>query len=237
MDFVQKVKQDEEVKALIASSGEALKAMNYTEHGLRHANYVSKTAGKVLAELQFDKKDVDLAIIAGYLHDIGNAINRTNHGTTSAILAYGILKRIGLPLADINRVISAIGNHEEQTGSIVNDLTAALVIADKSDAHRTRVLRENFDPNDIHDRVNFSIKKSYVSVDRENSAINSMIYMDSSSSVMDYLKIYLSRIVMSEKAAHFLNCSFNLYINDVLINSPKHIGAVQMKEIMEKNEE
>lgn len=237
MDLLQQIKQDEEVKALISASDDVLKAMNYTEHGLRHANYVSRTAGKILFELRHDKREVELATVAGYLHDVGNTVNRMHHGQTSAIFAYGILKRLGVPYTDINKVTSAIGNHEEQTGSIVNNVTAALVIADKSDAHRTRVLRETFDPNDIHDRVNFSIKKSYVSVDRENSAINSKIYMDNTSSVMEYLKIYLDRIVMSEKASHFLGCSFNLYINDVLINSPKPIGAVKMKKIMEQADE
>ena len=237
MDLLQKVKQDEEVKALIEASGAVLKSMNYTEHGLRHANYVSRTAGKILFELRYDKREVELATVAGYMHDIGNSINRTHHGQTSALLTYDILKRLNVPFSDISKVTSAIGNHEEQSGFIVNSVTAALVIADKSDAHRTRVTRETYDPNDIHDRVNFSIKKSYVSIDREKSAINSKIYMDNSSSVMEYLKIYIDRIVMSEKAAHFLNCSFNLYINDVLINSPKHIGATQMKKILEEVEE
>ncbi len=232
MELLQKIKQDEEIKKLISSSGEVLRAMNYTEHGLRHSTYVSNVAGDILKKLGYDEKEIELAMIAGYLHDIGNAINRTNHGITSAIMAYDLLKKFDLSYEDINKITAAIGNHEENIGSIVNTLTAALVIADKSDAHRTRVLRENFDPGDIHDRVNFSIKKSFVDVDKDNNAIMSKIYMNNSSSVMEYLKIYLSRIVMSEKAAQFLGCSFKLYINDVLINSPKHIGEVQMKKII-----
>lgn len=237
MELLQKIKQDDEVKALINSSGEVLRAMNYTEHGARHATYVSNTAGKVLKSLGYNDHDVECAMIAGYLHDVGNTINRMHHGITSAVIVYDILKRFNMSYEDINAIVAAIGNHEEEIGYIVNTLTAALVIADKSDAHKTRVLRENFNPQDIHDRVNFSIKKSYVEVDKENNAIMSKIYMNNSSSVMEYLKIYLSRIVMSEKAAHFLGCAFKLYINDVLINSPKHIGETQMKKIIEEIED
>lgn len=234
MLYLQKIKQDEEVKSLISASGEVLRAMNYTEHGLRHATYVSNTAGKVLSALGYDEGEVELAMIAGYLHDVGNMINRSNHGVISATIVYDLLKRIGLPIESVTKVVTAIGNHEEEIGYIVSTITAALVIADKSDAHRTRVLRNSFDPNDIHDRVNFSIKKSFVEVDKENAIISSRIYMDNSSSVMDYLKIYLKRISMSEKAAQFLNCTFKLYINDVLINSPKHIGTVKMNRIIKE---
>lgn len=223
MELLDKVKKDREITQLIESSGGVLKAMSYTEHGLRHATYVSNTAGKVLSALGYSEKDVELAMIAGFLHDVGNVVNRRNHGSTSAILVYGILLRLGFDYSDVNTVVTAIGNHEECIGEIVSPTTAALVIADKSDAHRTRVTRQTYDPADIHDRVNFSIKKSFVSVDKKNSVISSKIYMNSSSSVMEYLKIYIDRIVMSEKAAHYLGCEFRLYINDVLINSPKEI--------------
>ena len=224
MEWLDKVKADEEIKQLIESSGGVLKAMSYTEHGLRHATYVSNTSGKILAELGYSEHDVELAMIAGFLHDVGNVVNRRNHGSTSAILIYGILKRLGLSYVDVNTVVTAVGNHEEFIGEIVSPTTAALVIADKSDAHRTRVTRQTYDPKDIHDRVNFSIKKSFVTVDKEKSIISSRIYMNRSSSVMEYLKIYIDRIVMSEKAANYLGCEFRLYINDVLINSPKEMA-------------
>ena len=234
MKFIDKVVRDEEIASFITASGEALKAMQYTEHGKRHASYVSSTAGRILRELGYGEQDIDLARVAGYVHDIGNSINRRDHGVTSATLAYPILKRLGMDTESALKVITAIGNHEEEIGSIVSDITAALVIADKADAHRTRVLRDKFDPDDIHDRVNFSIRKSFVRVDKVNKVIESKIYMDSSSSVMDYLKIYLKRIVMSEKAAHYLGCEFSLMINDVRINSPKKITKTKLKQIIEE---
>lgn len=234
MRFIDKVVRDEEISSFITASGEALKAMQYTEHGKRHASYVSSTAGRILRELGYSEKDIDLARVAGYVHDIGNSINRRDHGVTSATLVYPILKRIGMSTDDAIKVITAIGNHEEEIGSIVSDITAALVIADKSDAHRTRVIRDKFDHEDIHDRVNFSIRKSFVRVDKANKVIESKIYMDSSSSVMDYLKIYLKRIVMSEKAAHFLGCEFALMINDVRINSPKRMTKTKLQQIIDE---
>ena len=234
MNFFEKVKRDEEINSFITASGESLRAMNYTEHGVRHASYVSHTAGKILQELGYNSEDVDLAKVAGYVHDIGNSINRKDHGVSSATFVYPMLIRLGMDVKSALKVITAVGNHEEEIGSIVSETTAALVIADKADAHRTRVLRDKFDPDDIHDRVNFSIRKSFVRVDKENKVIESKIYMDSSSSVMDYLKIYLKRIVMSEKAAHFLGCEFSLMINDVRINSPKKITKTKLQQIIEE---
>ena len=221
--MLDKIKNDPEIKQLIEASGGVLRAMSYTEHGLRHATYVSNTAGKILSELGYSEHEVEIAMVAGFLHDVGNVVNRKNHGATSAILIYGILSRLGFDYKDVTDVVTAVGNHEEQIGEIVSTATAALVIADKSDAHRTRVTRQTYDPKDIHDRVNFSIKKSFVTVDKERAVISSKIYMNRSSSVMEYLKIYIDRIVMSEKAARYLGCEFRLYINDVLINSPKEM--------------
>lgn len=234
MKFLDAVRKDSEVNALIEASGEALRQMQYTEHGMRHACYVSKNAGKILSMLGYGEEEVELAMIAGFVHDVGNAINRRDHGVTSATLIYPILKRIGLDEKSAISVVTAVGNHEEEIGSIVSVITAALVIADKADAHRTRVMRDKFDPDDIHDRVNFSIRKSYIDVDKEASTITSKIYMDNSSSVMDYLKIYLKRIVMSEKAAHFLGCQFKLMINDVLINTPNKIGERKLEQIIKE---
>ena len=221
--MLDKIKNDPEIKQLIEASGGVLRAMSYTEHGLRHATYVSNTAGKILSELGYSEHEVEIAMVAGFLHDVGNVVNRKNHGMTSAILIYGILSRLGFDYKDVTDVVTAVGNHEEQIGEIVSTATAALVIADKSDAHRTRVTRQTYDPKDIHDRVNFSIKKSFVTVDKDRAVISSNIYMNNSSSVMEYLKIYIDRIVMSEKAARYLGCEFRLYINDVLINSPKEM--------------
>jgi metal-dependent HD superfamily phosphatase/phosphodiesterase len=233
MTYFEQVKQNEELRELIDASGRFLAAMDYTEHGLRHANYVSYTAGKILSELGYSDREVDLARIAGLLHDVGNVVNRHNHGCHSATLIYPILKAIGMPMQDITTILFAIGNHEEQIGTPVDPVSSALIIADKSDAHRTRVHRYKYNPGDIHDRVNISIKKNVVEVDREKRTISSKFYMDNRSSVMEFFEIYLSRIEMSERAAEKLNCEFNLYINDVLINSPKSISKKRLEGVNE----
>ena len=224
MVTLKQIKNDEMVKALVKATDRSLDVMNYTEHGERHAGYVSRITGMILSKLGYDERTVELGYIAGYLHDIGNCINRKFHGITGANLAFDILNRMKMPPDEVAIIIGAIGNHEEEIGVPINPVSAALIIADKSDAHKTSVHKGNFNPNDIHDRVNYSIKKNVVEVDAEKKLILSKIYMDNMSSVMEYFEIYLSRIVISEKAARFLGTSFRLYINDVLINNIKEIG-------------
>lgn len=221
MITLEDVKNNPEVQALIDGADHNLRVMQYTEHGNRHISYVSGTASKILEKLGYDEHTVELAKIAGYLHDVGNSINRHTHGIIGATLVYPILKNIGMPFDDIVTVVSAIGNHEEENGTAVNCVSAAIIIADKSDAHRTRVRENEYNKDDIHDRVNYSILKNVVSVSNEKKVIASRFYMDKSSSVMEFFQIYLSRIQMSEQAAAALGCAFHLYINDVLINSPQ----------------
>lgn len=224
MVTLSEIKKNKQIQSLIEGSSRVLSAMNYTEHGLRHAGYVSNTAFNILKKLGFDDRLCELAHIAGYIHDVGNCVNRNNHGVTSALLTYPILIEMGMDYEEACIITSAVGNHEEEIGYIINEVNAALVIADKSDAHRTRVHLNAYDKNDIHDRVNYSIKKNIVVVDSINKEIASKFYMDESSSVMEYFQIYLPRIQMSEKAANFLDCTFKLYVNDVLINSPKPLS-------------
>jgi HD superfamily phosphodiesterase len=231
MITLEDLRNNKEIRSLINTSSECLNAMNYTEHGLRHSLYVSRVSSYILYKLGYDEKMQELAKIAGYIHDVGNAINRLNHGIIAATLVYPILKDLGMDYDDIGLIIAAIGNHEEEIGTIVNPLCAALVIADKSDAHRTRVRRDNYDPEDIHDRVNFAILKNLVEVDSENKIIKSKFYMNNSSSVMEYFQIYINRIIMSEKASNFLGCSFQIFINDVLINSPKAMSKQKIDKI------
>ena len=152
------------------------------------------------------------------MHDIGNAVNRKNHGLTGATLAFQLLDNMGMDMREIAVVIGAIGNHEEETGVPVGAVSAALIIADKSDAHRSRVRKDSYDSNDIHDRVNMSIKKNSLIVDRQKHVIRLVISMDQTSALIEYLQIYLSRIALSEKAAAFLGCSFELVINGATIN-------------------
>jgi len=145
------VRNNKEISLMIDGSNHVLSAMKYTEHGLRHVGYVSRTAYMILDKLGYDEKTKELAKIAGYVHDVGNMINRKDHGVTGALLIYPILKEMGMPLEDVCTVCTAVGNHEEEIGNVVNEIAAALVIADKSDAHRTRVKRINDRVDDIHD--------------------------------------------------------------------------------------
>ncbi len=220
---LENVKSNGEFRRLISGANENLEKMGYTEHGLRHVGYVSKTTANILRELGYDERTVELGEITGWIHDIGNAINRFSHGLTGATLAFQILSRMKMDVDEIATVIAAIGNHEEQNGIPVNPVSAALIIADKSDAHRSRVRKKSFDSADIHDRVNMAIKKNFLAVDANKRIIRLMIFMDPLSSTMEYLQIYLTRIVLCEKAADFLGCSFELVINGSLINSKKDV--------------
>lgn len=235
------VKANKEFCELIRVANENMGAMGYTEHGIRHVGFVSKTTSNILRELGYDDRTVELGAIAGWIHDIGNAVNRVNHGHTGAVLAFNILTRMGMDAGEIATIIGAIGNHEEQTGSPVSAISSALIIADKSDAHRSRVRRNNYDINDIHDRVNLAIIKNFITIDKENREIKLFIFMDTNTSAtMEYLQIYLSRIVLSEKASKFLGCNFELIINDAQINrkytrDPSLKLSGQEKEVSEED--
>ncbi|QNO16710.1 HD domain-containing protein [Alkalicella caledoniensis] len=189
--------------------------MGFTEHSYRHKNLVSKIASNVLERLGYSEREVELAAIAGYLHDIGNVISRYNHGQTGAMLAYDILKDLGMDPGEIATVISAIGNHEEQYGESVNNVSAALILADKSDVHRSRVRNPDVSTFDIHDRVNYGAVHSFLKVDTEERKITLELEIDQSiTTVMEYFEIFLSRMVMCRRAAEFLDASFGLVIND-----------------------
>ena len=227
------VKNNDEVKSLIQAANDNLIALCYTEHGFRHMGFVSHNTKKILEELKYDEHTQEIGQIAGYLHDVGNAVCRKNHGLTGAALVYPLLKKIGIDQKDIEIIVAAIGNHEEEYGKPVNPVSAALIIADKSDAHRTRVHMKVFDKDDIHDRVNYAIKKNRVTVSNERKEIASRFYMDETASVMDFFRIYFSRIDMSEQAAKFLGCKYKLYINDVLINAPRPLGDLDFKKVID----
>lgn len=219
MITLQEIKQNESIRVLIKAGNRYLESMGYTEHGPRHVGYVSKTASGILKALGYSPREVELAAIAGWVHDVGNSVNRHDHGPLGAVLLLPILRETGMDMADIMEIITAVGNHEEQSGFISSNVSAALALGDKSDAHKSRVRNGKPDETDIHDRVNFSIQENKVTVDRENRVIRHELTMDDSSSVMEYLQIYMSRIVMCEKAAAFLKCSFDLVINGQSINN------------------
>lgn len=219
MVTLQDIKQNEAIKAMIRAGNRYLEALGYTDHGPRHVSYVSRTASGILSALGYSPREVELAAIAGWVHDVGNAVNRHNHGPNGAIMLLPILKDAGMEMNDVMEIITAVGNHEEQSGTVSSAVSAALAIADKSDAHKTRVRNGKPDPTDIHDRVNFSIQQNSVTVDRKNHVIRHELAMDETSSVLEYTQIYTARIIMCEQAAAFLNCAFELVINGQTVNN------------------
>ena len=215
---VQDVKQNEKLAVLIDAANRMLEVIGYTEHGPRHVGFVSHTARSILEQLHYPERMCELAAIAGWVHDVGNAVNRVNHGITGGALLFPILQEMGMPMDEVVTIVGAVGNHEEQNGKVVSAVSAALIIADKSDAHRTRVRRASYNSDDIHDRVNFAIAQNAVEVDPVRRIIRFALSMDESSSVMDFMEIYLTRMQMCEEAANFLGCRFELVVNGVNIN-------------------
>jgi metal-dependent HD superfamily phosphatase/phosphodiesterase len=212
---IEPVRRDPEVVALLQHANESLRALGYTEHGQRHAGLVGHIAANVLERLGYDERSQQLANIAGYLHDIGNSIHRQNHAQSGALLAWGILSRLGMSPVERALVINAIGNHEEERGTATTSVSAALIIADKADVHRSRV--QNPDPAtfDIHDRVNYASTRSFVRVRSEDKVIALELEIDTEyAQVIEYFEIFLSRMTMVRQAVQFLGCQFQLIIND-----------------------
>lgn len=220
MITLKDIQKNECIQALVEAGNHYLEVMGFTDHGPRHLGYVSHTAKKILESLGYPERDVHLAAIAGWVHDVGNSVNRYDHGQSGAVLLLPILREAGMDVRDAIEVITAVGNHEEQNGFVSSPVSAALAIADKSDAHKSRVRGGKPDPNDPHDRVNFAIQENRVVVDKEAGIIRQELRMDDTSSVMEFLSIYLSRIEMCEKAAEFLNQRFELCINGNIVNNP-----------------
>ena len=220
MITVADIKNDEEVKVIMSIAESQIEALGFTEHSVRHSSIVSKWAGEILAAIGAEQRRIELAQIAGYLHDIGNSVNREDHAQSGALLAYNILTRIGLEYKEAAEVMMAIGNHDESQGLPVSDLTAALIIADKADVHksrvRTNITRMSMGNLNIHDRVNLAAEKSFVSVDENTSEIILNITINTElCPVMDYFEIFLERMILCRKAAEFFHLSFKLDINGV----------------------
>ncbi len=211
----QMVKSDHEVHTYIMKANEKLAAIGFTEHGLRHIGLVSHRAMKVLETLGAPERHQELAGIAGLLHDIGNVTNRHSHGQTSALLSHMILARMGMAPEEIAEVMAAIGNHEEEYGNPVSDIAAALILADKSDVHRSRVHNRDFATFDIHDRVNYAAEHSDLVTVPADRTIRLILQVDTSIiAIMEYFEIFLSRMIMCRRAAKYLGYQFELVIND-----------------------
>ena len=208
------IKNDPDIKTYITKADESLKALGYTEHSFAHVGKVSEDAAYILTTLGYSEREVELARIAGYLHDIGNLVNRVDHSQSGALMAFRILDKIGMPADEIATVVTAIGNHDEGTGVAVNPVAAALIIADKCDVRRTRVRNPEPSTFDIHDRVNYSVERSSLSIsENKRYAVLDLTIDHEISAVMDYFQIFIGRMQMSKLAAKSLGLEFSLIIN------------------------
>ena len=207
------LKQDHAVQVYIRQADAALEALGFTEHSFAHVTRVATVAADILEKLGYPERTVELAKIAGYLHDIGNVVNRTDHSQSGAVMAFRILDRMEFPPEEIATIVSAIGNHDEGTGVPVNPVAAALIIADKSDVRRSRVRDQKTVTTDIHDRVNYATLKSDLLLEGDSLTLD--IQVDTAvSSVSEYFEIFLKRMLLCRKAAQTLNLQFHLRIND-----------------------
>ena len=210
----KKIKESEEIRAYIKKGNDNLGVLGYTEHSLSHAVKVAQIAGRILKELGYSKKDIELARIAGYMHDIGNSINRNDHAHSGAIMAFTLLRQYDIPPEDAATIISAIGQRDEKTGTAVDAVSAAVILADKTDVRRNRVrntVKESFDK---HDRVNYAAVTSELTILTDTKTIQLSVELDESiCSIMDYFEIFLQRMLMCKRAAEMLGSKFKLTAN------------------------
>ena len=212
---LEDIKQNEAINTYITHADDSLSNLGYTEHSFEHVNRVAEAAGYIMQTLGYSHREVELARIAGYLHDIGNLVNRVNHSLSGAVLAFRILDNLGFDAAEIATITTAIGNHDEDTGTPVSSVSAALILADKSDVRRSRVRSKDKLSIDPHDRVNYSVRKSSMKINEEHTIVKLKLTVDTKfGSVMDYFEIFLERMVLCRKAAEKLGLEFKLIINE-----------------------
>jgi HD superfamily phosphodiesterase len=212
------IKSNTEIRTYIQLADQLLGVLGITKHDVGHVAKVAETASQILTDLGYSTRETQLVKIAGFIHDIGNMVNREEHAQTGAVLCFNILTRLGMPPEEIALVVSAVGNHDEGTGSAVNSISAALILGDKSDVRRSRVRNTDFATFDIHDRVNYAVENSQVHVNKEDRVISLDLTIDTSiCSLMDYFEIFLTRMIMCRKAADFLNAKFELLMNETKI--------------------
>ncbi len=211
----EEIKKNEAIKTYIKRADASLISLGFTEHSFAHVGKVAHTAEYILSSLNYNGREIELAKIAAYLHDIGNLVNRIEHSQSGAVMAFRILDNLRMSPEEIAEIVTAIGNHDEGTGVAVNAISAALILADKTDVRRSRVRNTDIKNFDIHDRVNYSVTDSSVFINDEKDKITLKLEIDTSfSSIMDYFEIFLGRMVLCRKAAEKLGLSFNLIINN-----------------------
>ena len=208
------VKQSQEIQTYITQADASLLALGYTEHSFAHVGRCAKVAGDLLRDLGYDEKTVELCRIAAYMHDIGNVVNRNDHAQTGAVMAFRILAKMGMEPADVAAVITAIGHHDDPTAFPVNAIAAALLLADKTDVRRSRVRNRDTINFDIHDRVNYAVERSGLTLDQERRTVTLSLSINTEvCAVMDYFEIFLKRMLLCRKAAEFFGLAFHLDIN------------------------
>jgi len=211
----EQVRKSDAIKIYITRADESLAALGFTKHGFDHVGHVAELAGNILQKLEYDARTVEIAKIAGYLHDIGNLINRVDHSQSGAMMTWSILRDMDCDPAELATIVTAIGNHDEGTGVPVNAVAAALILADKADVRWTRVRNKDISTFDIHDRVNYSVKKSELTINDEKTLVNLKLTVDTQfGSVMDYFEIFMERMILCRKAAERLGLRFKLTINE-----------------------
>jgi len=209
------IRNNEEIKTYIQKADQSLAALGYTEHSFAHVGMVAENCGYILETLGFDTREVELARIASYLHDIGNLVNRVDHSQSGAVMAFQLLRDMGMAPAELADIVTAIGNHDEGTGKPVSPMAAALILADKSDVRRSRVRNTDQTTFDIHDRVNYSVKKAELKINENHTLIKLKLSVDTRyGSVMDYFEIFMDRMLLCRKSAETLGLQFKLMINE-----------------------
>ena len=211
----EKIQNSNAINTYITRADESLAALGFTEHSFTHVTHVAETAGYILQALGHDERTIELAKIAGYLHDIGNLVNRKDHSQSGAVMAWSILNDMDCNPAEMATIVTAIGNHDEGTGVPVNAVAAAMILADKADVRRSRVRNKDISTFDIHDRVNYSVKKSQLKINEERTIVKLKLSIDTKyGSVMDYFEIFMQRMLLCRKAAEKLGLQFKLIINE-----------------------
>ena len=211
----QEIKQNKTIQAYIRKADESLIALGFTEHSFAHVTHVAETVKYILETLEFDSHAIEIGQIAGYLHDIGNLVNRIDHSQSGAVMAFQILNELNFPAEDVATIVTAIGNHDEGTGVPVNPVAAALILADKADVRRSRVRNRDISSFDIHDRVNYSVTQSQLKINEEKTLVKLKLSVDTHfGSVMDYFEIFMQRMILCRKAAERLGLQFKLIINE-----------------------
>lgn len=212
------IKQNPAIMTYIRRADKVLEAIGYTEHSFAHVERVAQTASMILSELNYPERQVELVKIAGMMHDIGNVINRADHAQSGAVMAFRLLDNLSMPSEEICSIISAIGNHDEGTAAPIDEISAALIIADKTDVRRSRVRNHDLITFDIHDRVNYAVEESNVCFNENKTSLILELKIDTNiSSVMEYFEIFLQRMILCKKAAQFFGLKFEMIINGTTV--------------------